>query len=186
MQIDTSVTKLAVPSAVRQPVAFSPSSASTIRDVVSLTDTARHNINRLDQGVRALEQAVKDSRSAVRASAMDRVAAAKESLRLLARMSLPSDPGAAREAARLAREIKSAVSEFKTGVNGEDLDLARSAIAGFTGAAGDALKIAKGMVDQHLRKNPGNHTGTNGLKRDVDRALLAVRELLGTALAPSR
>lgn len=156
-----------------------------INDVSVISDTARSKLDRLQQGTLTLEQAVMESRRSMRAAAHERVGAAKEYLKLLVRVSPAGDRGAAREAARIAREIKSAVADFRESIAGEDAAGVRSEMSGFAGVAGDALRIAVCLVESYLRNNRVRQKENTDMEKDIGAAASALREMAGMAAVPA-
>lgn len=156
-------------------------------DTIDISETAQNRIDQLQQGNDVLQQAVTQSRQAARKAAHDRVSAAKEYLKILSRMSPPGDRGAAAEAARMAREIKSAAAEFRSGIaTGEETGASTgSEIAGFAGVAGDALKIAQGLIAGYLHKRKTKQNGDSALEKEVSSAISTVREMVNRAMASS-
>ena len=159
--------------------------AVTPQDTLKISEAAQQRIDQLKQGNETLVQALKESRLSIRKAASDRVGYAKEYLRILARMSLPGDRGAAAEAARMAKEIKGAAADFKSSISDAEVADMRSEIAGFAGVAGDALKIAKGLVESYLQKRRSEQKGDGDLRNEVDSAISAVREMLTDAMKPA-
>lgn len=176
--------------AVTNPALLYPAPASTppaveaapVKDSFEISEAAQQRIDQMQQGNQALVQAVKDSKLSIRKAASERVSQAKEYLRMLAKMSLPGDRGAASEAARMAREIKSAAADFKGSISDGGMAEVRSEVAGFAGVAGDALKIAKGLVESYLQKRRSEQKGDNDLRKDVDSAITAVGEMVRDAM----
>jgi len=157
----------------------------SVRDNLEISEAMQRQIDRMQQGSEALKQAVVQSRQSIRSAAAERVSYAKEYLRVLASMSLPGDRGAANEAARMAREIKNAAADFRGSIGDEELADARSEIAGFADEAGKALKIAKGLVENYLRKRIKGQDGDDELRREVDSAISVIKEMVMEAMQPA-
>jgi hypothetical protein len=157
--------------------------ASPPQYVLDISEAAQQKIDQLQQGNQALQQAITQSRQADKSAALERVSAAKEYLKILARLSPAGDRGAASEAARIAREIRSAASEFKAGsANGEGAGV-RSEIGGFAEVAGDALKIARSLVENYLRHRSTKQKGDNELENEIRTAVSTMREMVSSTLS---
>lgn len=168
------------PVSEKTPVSENPA----VLDNLEISESVQRQIDRMEQGNEALKQAVIQSRQSIRSAAAERVSYAKEYLRVLASMSLPGDRGAANEAARMAREIKNAAADFRGSITDEELADARSEIAGFADEAGKALKIAKGLVENYMRKRKQGQDGDDDLRREVDSAISVIKEMVMEAMRP--
>lgn len=184
MRISDSTTAAMATSALRTAITAPRSPSAFPHDLLEISDAARQQIDQLQQGDQALRVAVTQSRKASRNAAQERVGAAKEYLKLLARMSPTGDHGAASEAARIAREIRSAAAEFKANIAGEENPNVNPEIAAFAGVAGDALKIANGLVESYLRKQTGQQKGDADLQKEIRSAITAVHEIVNNAMMP--
>lgn len=182
MRINDSIISAAITVDLRAPVPVLHTPVSVFQDVVEISDETRLKIDQLQQGDQALRQALIQTRQASRSAAQERVSAAKEYLKLLARMSPEGDHGAAAEAARVAREIKGATVEFRAHSGGSGTNVSRAEIAGFAGVAGDALKIAYGLVERYLRKHPSQHSGDTYMRNDIRNAIEGVRDMVNDSL----
>ena len=176
----TSLPSFSLP--MREPLTQGPSKESPVDYTLNISEAAQQKIDQLQQGIASLQQAVTQSRQAMRGAAQERVSYIKEYLKILLRMSSPGDRGAAAEAARLAREIKSATAEFRSGIlNGEEAGAGvRSEIAGFAGVAGDALNIAQGLIESYLRKRKTKQNGDSDLENEVSDAASSIREMINS------
>ncbi|MDD5287326.1 MAG: hypothetical protein PHD54_15855 [Desulfuromonadaceae bacterium] len=151
-------------------------------DLLQISEIARQKIEQLQQGNQALEQSLIQSRQAARNAATDRVKYVKAYLKILVSMSPAGDRAAASEAARMAREIKSAVTDFKRSIAyGEESGI-RTEIAGFAGVAGDALKIAQGMLQSYLQRRSLKQKGGHYLEIEIGNAVSSVRETIHETL----
>jgi len=182
MRISDSIPWATITGTLRTAVAPTRSNLPVPTDLLQISDAAQQKIDRLQQGNQALEQALAQSRQAARNAAIERVGHIKAYLLLLARMLPAGDRGAASEAARMAREIKSAAAGFKGGVAGEDGASVRADIEGFAGAAGDALKIAQAMVESYLRKRKMQQMGDAGLEQGIAGAVSQVSTMVHDTL----
>lgn len=152
-----------------------------IQDIFHISEEAQLKIDQLQQGYQSLQQAVRQSRLTIRDAAQERIRSAKEYLKILIRLSPAGDKAAAHEAARIAREVKSAAHEFKGSIAGEERTNARSEIKAFAEVAEDALKMAQSLIDGYLRKKASEQRNGNDLKGDIRNAFSTLREISGSA-----
>ena len=123
------------------------------QDILHISEEAQRKIDQLQQGNQSLQQAVTQSKQSIRGAAQERISSAREYLKILIRLSPAGDKGAAYEAARIAREVKSAANEFKASIAGEEGANVSSEIAAFVGVAGDVLKMARNLIESYLQKH---------------------------------
>lgn len=169
-----------------EPVLTAQSESSKPKlDSVEISEAAQQRITQLQQGNEALEQAVKESRLSIRNAASERMRAAKEYLKILASMSAPGDRGAASEAVRMAREVKSAAAEFRGSFASGEEKNAGSEVAGFAGVAGDTLKLAGGLVEGYLQHHKAPAGEGNHLRKEISSAVSVVRELFNSFQLPA-
>lgn len=155
-------------------------------DLLQISDQARERIAAGEAGVASMEQAVRDSRQQARRGAVDKVSQAHQYLKLLQRMSLPDDPAAAREAARIAREINGATGSYRAAVTKDELVATGSDAGSFVSEAGEGLAIARNMVERYLsrKKNPADGKELRNAVNDAYRSLNGlVRDGMATGLA---
>ena len=151
-------------------------------DLLQISEAGRQKIDQLQQGNQALEQSLIQSRQAARNAATDRVKYVKAYLKILVSMSPAGDRAAASEAARMAREIKSAVTDFKRSIAYGEESRIRTEIAGFAGVAGDALKIAQGVLQSYLQRRSLKQKGAPYLEIEIGNAVSTVRETIHETL----
>lgn len=184
MRISDSISPQTVTGTPRIPVSAPRPNVSPPQIILEISEAAQQKIDQLHQGNQVLQQAVNQSRQTTRGAALERISAAKEYLKILARMSPAGDRGAAREAARIAREIKSAASEFKASISGGEESGGRSEIGGFAEVAGDALNIASRLVESYLRNRTAHQKGDADLENEISSSVGTVREMVNSGLAP--
>lgn len=152
-------------------------------DLLQISDEARARIAAMEAGTASLEQASVQSRQQARQAAADKVGMARKYLQLLRRMSSPDDPGAAREAARMAREIRGAAEAYRGSLTKEEaVSLAKDSAA-FVTEAGKGLAVAKEMIEQYLQRKKRESTEERDLRDTVESAYAALRSLVQAGVA---
>lgn len=178
MRIHNSITTLMIAGTMRSVLSSPLQAVPAALDSLEISDAAKQKIDQLQQGYMALEQAVTRSRQSVRNAAMERVKYIKDYLDIVARLSPAGDRGAASEAARMAKEIKNAAADFKGNIASGEVSGIRKEIAGFAGMAGDALNIAKGLMERYLQKRSVRQNGDNELEKEVRSAFYSLGDLV--------
>jgi hypothetical protein len=163
--------------------ASSAVSADSFSDTLDISVEAKLRINEFESGTESLEQAVKEARKQARQAAADKVSMAHEYLRLLKQMSSPDDPAAAREAARIAREIHGATASYREAVGGEDPAAIGKEVATFATTAGKALAIAKEVVERYLKHKKQDGEDGHTLRESVDGAFTALKSLVNEGIS---
>lgn len=148
-------------------------------DLVSLSPGLQNKLIKMGEGVSWLEQALKQAKRSPRDTALERVKQAAARLRRLKMMSASGDEFAAREAARLVREIASAANQYlagdaspqgaQTAAQGGGVDMIQR--NAFVSAAGDALGMATEIINTPPRKGgslPGERASLVGAASAID------------------
>jgi hypothetical protein len=157
--------------------------ADSLSDTLVISEEARSRIGGFEAGAATLEQAVKATRQQARQAAIDKVSMAHEYLRLLKQMSSPDDPAAAREAARIAREIRGTTASYREAAGGEDPAAIGKEVAAFATTAGKALAIAKEMVERYLKRKKQEEGDGHTLRESVDGAFTALKSLVNEGIS---
>lgn len=147
-------------------------------DLLDISEEAQSHIGALEAGRASLEQAINESRQQSRKAAHDKVGMAHEYLRLLKSMSSPDDPAAAREAVRVAGEIRSATGLYRESLTKEDLASTGKETAGFVSEAGKGLSIARQMVESYLQHRKREDLGDRQLSDSVNAAFADLQSLV--------
>lgn len=182
MRIDDSIATPAMANKRGTVLPVSTPPVPALRDVLHISEAAQQKVAQLQQGNQALEQALAQSRQSMRNAAIERVKYIHEYLKILARMSPAGDRGAASEAARMAREIKSMANEFKGSIASGEESTVRKEIAGFVEVAGDTLNIAKGLIKSYLRKRAAHKIGDTDLEKEISSAVSVVRKMVNKSV----
>lgn len=129
-------------------------------DLVSLSPALKNKLIKMGEGVSRLEQALKQTKRSPQDTALEQVKQVAARLRRLKMMSASGDEFAAREAARLAREIASAANQYlagdsslqgvQTATQGGGADMIQR--SEFISAAGEALGTAAEITNSPRRK----------------------------------
>jgi hypothetical protein len=169
--------------------------------MIDLAPQALSDISKLENAESSMLEVVKKGKKASKEGAMERLQSIKEYLKLLKLFSNMADKKIAREAARLAGEIRRAVSLYGSAAQNETPDAATATnevnatsgksvaasvkeMESFAQEAEAALKIARHIIEEYIAKRPKDKEN-KGLRKELTEAEYAITNLKARTIAES-